>query len=177
MPAPALELARRWTGRALRQVLELDPISSIPRRARPPRTAPQVGLVGYYGWGNYGDELFLDVFREHFASALRLRTLVDGRSFRSVVRRLDSGVRGSDAVLIGGGDLLVPWERSARYWKPAYLRRPLFVAGRRRAPLAETGPIGRRAAGAFPQPRERQVHRSAGPGVGRVDHVDAPTIG
>jgi polysaccharide pyruvyl transferase WcaK-like protein len=129
MPAPALELARRWTGRALRQVLELDPISSIPRRARPLETAPQVGLVGYYGWGNYGDELFLDVFREHFASALRLRTLVDGRSFRSVVRRLDSGLRGSDAVLIGGGDLLVPWERSARYWKPAYLRRPLFVAG------------------------------------------------
>jgi polysaccharide pyruvyl transferase WcaK-like protein len=87
------------------------------------------GVVGFYGWGNYGDELFLDVFREHLMPALRIRSLISPMQASSLVRRLDSGVRGADAIVIGGGDLLVPWERSARYWRPSYLRRPVFLAG------------------------------------------------
>jgi polysaccharide pyruvyl transferase WcaK-like protein len=38
-------------------------------------------------------------------------------------------VRASDLMLIGGGDIVVPWTPYSRYFDKAYLRRPVFVAG------------------------------------------------
>jgi polysaccharide pyruvyl transferase WcaK-like protein len=112
---------------ALRRVGRIDPISYVPRRRRPASGLARLGVVGYYGWGNYGDELFLDVFREHLGQAAALRPLV--HSGLSLAERLGAGVRDSDAILIGGGDLVVPWSGASRYWERSYLRRPVFLSG------------------------------------------------
>jgi polysaccharide pyruvyl transferase WcaK-like protein len=118
------DLARRQIGR----IAAIDPLPYLPRRPRPAGTPPAVGLVGYYGWGNYGDELFLEVFREHLSPALKLLSVVSPEP-RSIGRRLGSAVRDADALLIGGGDIVIPWSGNNAYWRRSYLRRPVFVAG------------------------------------------------
>ena len=87
-----------------------------------------MGLVGFYGHGNYGDELFLEVFREHLGSDVDLRPLLDPAG-RTLATRLGARIRASDAILIGGGDIMIPWETTTHYFVPAYLRRPVLIAG------------------------------------------------
>ena len=127
--------ARRLTGRVVRRVIgRLAPDAAIvgwppevrPRRRRAP---PSVGLVGFYGPGNYGDELFLEVFRQHLASDVDLGVVFDSPTrpyFRRPVRDV---VRDRDAIVIGGGDLLISWSLSDRYWLTDYLRRPVHIVG------------------------------------------------
>jgi polysaccharide pyruvyl transferase WcaK-like protein len=91
--------------------------------------APRVGLVGFYGPGNYGDELFLDVFRQHLGPAIDLRVIFDASTRPYFHRPVREAVREHDALVIGGGDLLVPWGLGDRYWLPDYLRRPVHIVG------------------------------------------------
>ena len=120
---------RRVARAVLRRVIPNDPLAHLPPR-RPRRGArPTLGVVGFYGHGNYGDELFLEVFREHLGAAFELRSLLDPASQHSLADRLGAGIRDSGAILIGGGDILIPWTSGTRYWKEIYLRRPVFVAG------------------------------------------------
>src|SRR5437879_6547625 len=122
----------RTVGRAgrsvARRVTRLQPLAYLDPPRRPPGTRPVVGVVGFYGHGNYGDELFLEVFREHLGASFDLRSIIDPAN-RTLVRLLGSGVRETEAILIGGGDILKPWPNGSRYWERAYLRRPVFVAG------------------------------------------------
>lgn len=113
----------------VRRVTRFDPIAYLPPPERVAGTRPTLAVVGYYGRGNYGDELFLDVFREHLGTDFELRSLLDPANGRSVAQRLGSGVRNADAILIGGGDIVVPWSVASRYWERSYLRRPVFIAG------------------------------------------------
>ena len=115
--------------RAVNRVTGLAPLAYMPRRGRNAGEPPTLGLVGWYGHGNYGDELFLEVFREHLQPFLTLDVLLDGSGRRSIGRRLGSTIRASDAILIGGGDLVIPWPTWTRYWDRTYLRRPVFIAG------------------------------------------------
>lgn len=96
--------------------------------ARPPTDEPVVGLVGFYGAGNFGDDLFLDSFREHLRAPITLRTIIDPDRSPATDPALARRVDGSDVLVIGGGDLVVPW-RFSRYWRRAFLQRPVFVAG------------------------------------------------
>jgi polysaccharide pyruvyl transferase WcaK-like protein len=93
------------------------------------KAVPKVGLVGFYGPGNYGDELFLDVFRQHLTSAVDLDVVFDSRTRPYFHRPVRDVVRDHDAIVIGGGDLLVPWGLGDRYWLPDYLRRPVHIVG------------------------------------------------
>ena len=104
-----------------------DPAGYLPDRGRPPTDRPTVGVVGFYGWGNYGDELFWRAFQEHLGGAMELRNLLgpEAQASRESLRR---AVRDVDVVLIGAGDLVIPW-RASRYWSDALLQRPAFVAG------------------------------------------------
>lgn len=92
-------------------------------------TRPKVGLVGFYGPGNYGDELFLEVFRQHLGQSADLGVVFDSATRPYFDRPVRDVVREHDAIVIGGGDLLVPWGLGDRYWLPDYLRRPVHVIG------------------------------------------------
>jgi polysaccharide pyruvyl transferase WcaK-like protein len=124
MPTPPVRLLRR-TAKAAQRVLA-DPTSYGLDRGRPPTDHPRVGLVGFYGWGNFGDELFLEALSSSLGPTVDLEPLI-GPSWRSVPS-LRRGVLESDVVVIGGGDLLRPWAMT-RYWRPILLHRPVFVAG------------------------------------------------
>jgi polysaccharide pyruvyl transferase WcaK-like protein len=123
----------RYAGRVgrtiVRRVTRLVPLAYLPALPRRRGARPVVGVVGFYGHGNYGDELFLEVFREHLGADFDLRSLLDPANATSIARRLGSGIRQADAILIGGGDILIPWSSGSRYWERTYLRRPVFVAG------------------------------------------------
>lgn len=90
---------------------------------------PRIGLVGFFGWGNFGDELFLSVHRQflsdHFEVSV-LHDLLEKPYFSGEVR---DAVAGVDAIVIGGGDLMIPWQQSELYWKREYLERPVFLIG------------------------------------------------
>ena len=100
-----------------------------PRTRGPRGPRPSVGLVGFYGPGNYGDELFLEVFREHLAPAIDLDVVFDSSTRPFFHRPVRDAVREHDAIVIGGGDLLVPWGLGDRYWLTDYLRRPVHIVG------------------------------------------------
>ena len=100
-----------------------------PRRQARRGTRPRVGLVGFYGPGNYGDELFLEVFRQHLGPVADVGVVFDSATRPYFARPIRDVVREHDAIVIGGGDLLVPWGLGDRYWLSDYLRRPVHVIG------------------------------------------------
>lgn len=91
----------------------------------------KVGLVGYFGWGNYGDELFVDVLSSLFEDQEECTTdvvhdLIKDPYFSGPVQqRVDE----FDAIVIGGGDLVIPWVISPLYWKKEYLTKPVYIVG------------------------------------------------
>lgn len=90
------------------------------------RSSPmRVGLVGYFGFGNYGDELYRRVHEEtfngHQVSVLRGCDGVTPHDALEIDRQ--------DVIVVGGGDLVDPSQHLARYWDPILLRRPVLIAG------------------------------------------------
>lgn len=88
-----------------------------------------IGLVGFFGWGNFGDELFL---RTHLQQLSELGTVAP---VHDLTRKpyfssgIDEVVERRDAFVIGGGDLIIPWQVSELYWRDEYLRKPVYVVG------------------------------------------------
>jgi polysaccharide pyruvyl transferase WcaK-like protein len=115
--------------RRARDVHRFDPRRYLPPPTRARGGPPRVGLVGFFGWGNYGDELFIEVFREHLGGRLELQPIFDSVTPPYTTAPLREVVDATDAVLIGGGDIVSPWSRRSRYWAGEFLRRPAFVAG------------------------------------------------
>ena len=124
---------RRAAGRlASRVAPDLALVGWPPEPSRPrarPGARPRVGLVGFYGPGNYGDELFLEVFRQYLGPVADVGVVFDSATRPYFTRPVREVVRDHDAIVIGGGDLLVPWGLGDRYWLTDYLRRPVHVIG------------------------------------------------
>lgn len=95
----------------------------------PFRHRPKIGLVGFFGWGNYGDELFLHHWRRllwrHFDASPVHDLLVP--PYLSKVAR--AGLEDYDAYVIGGGDLIIPNGVSGLYWRHEWLDRPVYISG------------------------------------------------
>lgn len=91
----------------------------------------RIGLVGYLGWGNYGDELFVDAYHSTFANApdVELEVLHDKFSEPYFSMPVAERVAQFDRIIIGGGDLIIPWSRSGLYWKREYLSKPVYLCG------------------------------------------------
>ena len=101
----------------------------MPREQHAQPAARRLGLVGFYGWGNYGDELFIDAFREHLSPAVALTVVPQKKRRSRFLPPVAPSLRDLDAVLIGGGDLVVPWNLSTHYWDPRYLAKPVYIHG------------------------------------------------
>lgn len=90
---------------------------------------PRVGIVGFIGWGNFGDELFLSVHRQFLSEHFEVSVLHDRLEKPYFSGSEREAVAAVDAIVIGGGDLIIPWQLSELYWKREYLNRPVFLIG------------------------------------------------
>ena len=89
----------------------------------------RIGLVGYFGWGNFGDELFLKAHQEQLGDQYELEVVHDLLEAPYFSRPVGEVAEKYDAFIIGGGDLINPRVVSKLYWLEEYLTRPTFVFG------------------------------------------------
>ncbi|MDF2722047.1 MAG: hypothetical protein K0Q59_1722 [Paenibacillus sp.] len=74
-------------------------------------------ICGYYGMGNFGDELFLETFRQTMAG----HRVFPWAPYMDISR--------IDAVVIGGGDLITPYKFNTFYFPSGLEKLPLWVYG------------------------------------------------
>jgi polysaccharide pyruvyl transferase WcaK-like protein len=90
---------------------------------------PTVGLAGFFGYGNYGDELFVSVFKQYLGQDFNLRILSDQLRKPYYSRPVEEVVADVDAIVVGGGDIVQPWGIDPRYFSRKFLKKPVFVVG------------------------------------------------
>ena len=89
----------------------------------------RIGLVGFFGWGNYGDELFLQLWRERLGRFHEVDVVHDLTHHPYFSDRATTVADRYDAFVIGGGDLIIPTKISPLYWNSAWLNKPVYIAG------------------------------------------------
>lgn len=89
----------------------------------------KIALVGYFGWGNFGDEMFVKTHIQQLSDDYELVIANDLTKKPYFSRPVKDIVKDVDAVLIGGGDLLNPINISPLYWNSAYLAKPTYIFG------------------------------------------------
>ncbi len=88
----------------------------------------RIGLVGYYGYGNYGDELFKVVFGKIFHDC-ELVTMQDNQARPYYGDDIESKVSSLDCLLIGGGDLVIGNYWTDQYFEDPFLAKPIYIHG------------------------------------------------
>lgn len=76
-----------------------------------------IAISGYYGMGNFGDELFLKTFQQFFSE----HNIFPWSSYIDLAQ--------IDAVIIGGGDLLIPYHFNEVYFPRILSKIPTWVYG------------------------------------------------
>jgi polysaccharide pyruvyl transferase WcaK-like protein len=97
--------------------------------AQVPAAKKSIGLVGFFGHGNYGDELFVDVFQQFLAPTFDIQIIPDLERQPYFSRPVEEKVAEVDAIVMGGGDLVQQWNTDPRYFDRTYLKKPFYVAG------------------------------------------------
>ncbi|KAA9393116.1 polysaccharide pyruvyl transferase family protein [Kocuria coralli] len=89
----------------------------------------RIGLVGFFGWGNYGDELFLTNWQNTIGLHHEVSVVHDLLTTPYFSRQASDIAAEYDALVIGGGDLIIPNKISPLYWNRAWLQRPVYISG------------------------------------------------
>ncbi|OXS81927.1 polysaccharide pyruvyl transferase family protein [Kocuria marina subsp. indica] len=89
----------------------------------------RIGLVGFFGWGNYGDELFLQQWQQSVGLHHEVAVVHDQLAAPYFTRQATDVAKEFDALIIGGGDLVIPNKISPLYWNRAWLQRPVYISG------------------------------------------------
>lgn len=89
----------------------------------------RIGLVGFFGWGNYGDELFLENWKSTVGVHHEVSVVHDQLTAPYFSRQASEVALEYDALVIGGGDLVIPNKISPLYWNRAWLQRPVYISG------------------------------------------------
>jgi polysaccharide pyruvyl transferase WcaK-like protein len=76
-----------------------------------------IGLVGYFNYGNYGDELFLQIWKEKLGNN-NVRFLHSNDSIEDI-----------DKIVIGGGDLIIPNDINNNYFNYSWLAKKIYIYG------------------------------------------------
>ncbi|ACL70684.1 polysaccharide pyruvyl transferase family protein [Halothermothrix orenii] len=77
----------------------------------------RIGVSGYFGYQNYGDEIFLKTWQQVFAGH-DVFPLNGYENLNTI-----------DRIIIGGGDLIIPHTFTSAYWRPPFLQKPIWVYG------------------------------------------------
>lgn len=88
---------------------------------------PKIGLVGYFGWGNFGDELFIETHKQYLSNDYDLEVVHDQLQQPYFSDSALENLESYDGFLIGGGDLVNPNALSKLYWRNEFLQKPIFV--------------------------------------------------
>jgi polysaccharide pyruvyl transferase WcaK-like protein len=88
----------------------------------------KIGLVGYFGYGNYGDELFIDVYRKYFHDC-DICALQDSLEIPIYSAKAYEKIETLDAIILGGGDLLLPKYFATSYFDDQFLKKPVYLHG------------------------------------------------
>lgn len=87
----------------------------------------KIGLVGFFGWGNFGDELFVEAYRQFLEPHFEVKVVHDLLKKPYFSRPIEEMIGDCDAFVIGGGDLIIPWSLSGLYWREEFLSKPVIV--------------------------------------------------
>lgn len=77
----------------------------------------RIGLVGYFGYGNYGDDIFLKIWRDLFGYE-NTQVICPGDDLSNI-----------DKIIIGGGDLIHPSFLNNNYWKDEFFDKEVYIYG------------------------------------------------
>lgn len=92
-------------------------------------TVARIGLVGFFGWGNFGDELFLENWKRTVGLHHDVEVVHQLTKAPYFTRRAKDIAAEYDAFIIGGGDLVIPTKISPLYWNREWLAKPIYIAG------------------------------------------------
>ena len=87
----------------------------------------KIGLVGFFGWGNFGDELFVEAYRQFLEPHFEVKVVHDLLKKPYFSRPIEEMIGDCDAFVIGGGDLIIPWSLSGLYWREEFLSKPVII--------------------------------------------------
>jgi polysaccharide pyruvyl transferase WcaK-like protein len=89
----------------------------------------RIGLVGFFGWGNYGDELFHRIWTDSVGKFHDTAAVHDKLESPYFSRPAVDIAKEFDGFVIGGGDLIIPNKISPLYWNKAWLAKPVYISG------------------------------------------------